>query len=113
MLSFSPKPGLRRAAAASATEIGAAALPLGYHMSLQANVCEASVGGVVGWSGDFGMGPKEPPLLESQIHPGKGFADDSVAVDVFHVSGSVRWFDPSKGYGFLVPDQDLPNVLLH
>jgi len=29
MLSFSPKPGLRRAAAASATEIGAAALTLG------------------------------------------------------------------------------------
>src|SRR5262245_12817507 len=59
------------------------------------------------------MGAKEPPLLESQIHPGKGFADDSVAVDVFHASGSVRWFDPSIGYGFLVPDQDLPDVLLH
>src|SRR5262245_18870505 len=81
-------------------------------MSLQPNVCEASVGGVVGWLGDFGMGAKEPPLLEGQIHPGKGFADDSVAVEVFQVSGSVRWFDPSKGYGFLVPDQDLPDVLL-
>ena len=25
----------------------------------------------------------------------------------------MRWFDPSKGYGFIVPDQDLPDVLLH
>jgi CspA family cold shock protein len=25
----------------------------------------------------------------------------------------VKWFDPSKGYGFIVPDEDLPDVLLH
>ena len=29
------------------------------------------------------------------------------------MSGSVKWFDPSKGYGFIVPDEELPNVLLH
>ena len=27
--------------------------------------------------------------------------------------GSVKWFDPSKGYGFIAPDEDLPDVLLH
>jgi cold shock protein len=59
------------------------------------------------------MGAKETPLLEGHIHRGKDVTDDNVAVDVFQVSGSVRWFDPSKGYGFLVPDQDLPDVLLH
>ena len=32
---------------------------------------------------------------------------------VFEVSGSIKWFDPSKGYGFIVPDRDLPDVLLH
>jgi cold shock protein len=59
------------------------------------------------------MGAKEPPLFEGHIHRDKGVTDDQVAIDVFQVSGSVRWFDPSKGYGFLVPDQDLPDVLLH
>jgi len=58
------------------------------------------------------MGAKEPPLLEGQIERDKG-TDEKVALDVFQVSGSVRWFDPSKGFGFLVPDQDLPDVLLH
>lgn len=29
------------------------------------------------------------------------------------LSGSVKWFDPSKGYGFVVPDEDLSDVLLH
>ena len=59
------------------------------------------------------MEAKEPPLLEGNSHPGRSATDDKVAVDVFQVSGSVRWFDPSRGYGFLVPDQDLPDVLLH
>jgi len=58
------------------------------------------------------MGAKEPPLLEGQIERDKG-TDEEVARDVFQVSGSVRWFDPSKGFGFLVPNQDLPDVLLH
>ena len=29
------------------------------------------------------------------------------------MSGSIKWFDPSKGYGFIAPDEDLPDVLLH
>ena len=36
-----------------------------------------------------------------------------IGPDVFEVSGSVKWFDPSKGYGFIIPDEDLPDVLLH
>ena len=32
---------------------------------------------------------------------------------VLEISGSIKWFDPSKGYGFIVPDRDLPDVLLH
>ena len=39
--------------------------------------------------------------------------DDETTPEVFEVSGSVKWFDPSKGYGFIVPDEDLPDVLLH
>ena len=39
--------------------------------------------------------------------------DNQATLDVFEVSGSIKWFDPSKGYGFIVPDQDLPDILVH
>ena len=40
-------------------------------------------------------------------------ADDGLNVDVFEVAGAIKWFDVSKGFGFVVPDDDLPDVLLH
>ena len=54
------------------------------------------------------MGVKEPPRLEGCIQRG-----GEIQTDVFEVSGTVKWFDPSKGYGFIAPDEDLPDVLLH
>jgi cold shock protein len=53
-------------------------------------------------------GVKEPPRLEGYTQ-----GDEGTAPEVFEVSGSVKWFDPSKGYGFIVPDEDLLDVLLH
>ena len=29
------------------------------------------------------------------------------------VEGQVKWFDPSKGFGFVVPDSGGPDILLH
>jgi cold shock protein len=64
--------------------------------------------------GICGMGAKEPPLVEGHIQlEGHTQGDEEVTVDVFEVSGSIKWFDASKGYGFIVPDEDLPDVLLH
>ncbi len=37
----------------------------------------------------------------------------SAAADVFVVAGAIKWFDISKGLGFVIPDDDLPDVLLH
>ncbi len=34
------------------------------------------------------------------------------ALEVFEIAGSIKWFDVSKGYGFIVPDNGLPDVLL-
>jgi CspA family cold shock protein len=31
----------------------------------------------------------------------------------FQVTGHVKWFDVGKGFGFVVPDNGLPDVLLH
>jgi CspA family cold shock protein len=39
--------------------------------------------------------------------------DEETTSDVFEVSGLIKWFDPAKGFGFIAPDEDLPEVLLH
>src|SRR6478672_9155260 len=54
------------------------------------------------------MEAKEPPRPEGHTQQ-----DEETRPDVFEVSGSIRWFDPSKGYGFIMPGNDLPDVLLH
>lgn len=33
--------------------------------------------------------------------------------DVVQIAGTIKWFDVSKGYGFVVPDQGGGDVLLH
>lgn len=33
--------------------------------------------------------------------------------EVIQVAGAIKWFDVSKGFGFIVPDDDLPDVLVH
>lgn len=38
---------------------------------------------------------------------------DEPGVEVFEIAGSIKWFDASKGYGFIVPDNGLPDILLH
>jgi len=35
------------------------------------------------------------------------------AVSVIELTGAIKWFDVSKGYGFIVPDNGLPDILLH
>jgi len=37
---------------------------------------------------------------------------DEVA-SVIELNGVIKWFDVSKGYGFIVPDNGLPDILLH
>ena len=38
---------------------------------------------------------------------------EEAGLEVFEVAGSIKWFDASKGYGFIVPDNGLGDVLLH
>ena len=35
------------------------------------------------------------------------------AANLIEISGVIKWFDASKGYGFIVPDNGWPDVLLH
>ncbi len=32
---------------------------------------------------------------------------------MYHVRGQVKWFDPTKGFGFVVSDEGGPDILLH
>jgi CspA family cold shock protein len=53
--------------------------------------------------------------------PGTGIGPDretvgdiaDEATSVIELSGAIKWFDVSKGYGFIVPDNGLPDILLH
>lgn len=36
-----------------------------------------------------------------------------LAMDVVEVAGSIKWFDVSKGFGFIVPDDGSEDILLH
>lgn len=40
-------------------------------------------------------------------------ASDDALLEVVQVSGRIKWFDVAKGFGFIVPDDGLPDVLLH
>lgn len=34
-------------------------------------------------------------------------------LDLIQISGVIKWFDVAKGYGFIIPDNGMPDVLLH
>jgi cold shock protein len=38
---------------------------------------------------------------------------DDTAASVIELSGAIKWFDVAKGYGFIVHDNGLPDILLH
>jgi len=38
---------------------------------------------------------------------------DDTATDLIELSGVIKWFDVSKGFGFVIPDNGMPDILLH
>jgi cold shock protein len=67
-------------------------------------------------SDEFGSSPLGGKHLPSTIDP---LRRDSTSLtpeqplDVVEVSGRIKWFDVAKGFGFIVPDNGMPDVLLH
>jgi CspA family cold shock protein len=57
------------------------------------------------------IGSKGPGLAYGGDALG-GLADEA-ATAVVEVTGVIKWFDVAKGYGFIVPDNGMPDVLLH
>jgi cold shock protein len=56
--------------------------------------------------------------LGAREHPGLSQTTDSIsqteaAAEVIEIRGRIKWFDMAKGFGFIVPDNGLADVLLH
>jgi len=67
-------------------------------------------------SNPFGSGPggarNAPPDLRREV-PSTELPGEGPALELVQVSGRIKWFDVAKGFGFIVPDNGLPDVLLH
>ena len=55
-------------------------------------------------------GSKTHPEATSQP---QGVTEDGHALSLVEIAGRVKWFDVSKGYGFIIPDNGEQDVLLH
>jgi CspA family cold shock protein len=58
------------------------------------------------------MGPKGPASGVG-ISRGAGAEIGEESASLIELSGTIKWFDVSKGYGFIIPDNGMPDVLLH
>jgi len=54
---------------------------------------------------------REQDMLGISLAVPTEFVDE--AQSVVEISGVIKWFDVAKGFGFIVPDNGLPDVLLH
>src|SRR6478752_1122768 len=57
-------------------------------------------------SAEFSSGPARDAALEALSGLGE-------TANLVEMSGVIKWFDASKGYGFIVPDDGSTDVLLH
>ena len=55
---------------------------------------------------DYTVSAPRDPVIDAI----SGLGDTANLVEI---SGVIKWFDASKGYGFIVPDNGWPDVLLH
>ena len=59
--------------------------------------------------GTEGIAPADP----SEIERTSVCAIGNEANSVVELTGVIKWYDISKGYGFIVPDNGMADVLLH
>ena len=63
----------------------------------------------------MGDSPKSPMDHPDSALPevGQRSAKEGNDLEVFEIAGMIKWFDASKGYGFIIPDNGLTDILLH
>ncbi len=68
------------------------------------------------WNAHRGAGAtlgSNDPNLSSGVFPQTENASSERPADLVEMCGHIKWFDVSKGYGFIVPDNGGADVLLH
>jgi CspA family cold shock protein len=55
----------------------------------------------------------EAPRTRATKNNGADLANDQEQQGQIHIRGKVKWFDPSKGFGFIVAQSGGPDILLH
>ncbi len=69
------------------------------------------------------MGAKDNGEGDEPVNPSQGTghtgidsapkAAEGAGLDTIEISGAIKWFDAGKGFGFIVPDNGMADVLLH
>ena len=56
----------------------------------------------------------ESKMSGTNLRPGtvREIVDDT-ATNLIELSGVIKWFDVAKGFGFIIPDNGMPDILLH
>ena len=63
-------------------------------------------------------GDGDQPVTQSGDGSASDRSDMSVqpgeaGLDTIEITGAIKWFDAGKGFGFIVPDNGMADVLLH
>src|SRR4051812_35575336 len=67
-------------------------------------------------SHEYGSGSFDMPMAAQSIERVRREVPElqgDQALELVQVSGRIKWFDVAKGFGFIVPDNGMPDVLLH
>jgi CspA family cold shock protein len=67
-------------------------------------------------SHEYGSGSFDLPMAAQSIERVRREVPElqgDQALDLVQVSGRIKWFDVAKGFGFIVPDNGMADVLLH
>ena len=64
-------------------------------------------------SDEFGTSTVETKQASSLEGGRRETPFDAATEQLVQVAGRIKWFDVAKGFGFIVPDNGMPDVLLH